>query len=166
MAQAIFITRDDITKFTALNGNVDTDRFIQYIKLAQDIHIQNYLGTDLFNKINDDIVNSTLSGNYLTLLNTYIKPMVIHWAFYEYLPWSGVTIGNKGVFRHTSENAETATPEDLDKLAQKQMNIAQHYTQRFIDYMCNYSSLYPEYNSNSNGDMSPSKNNTFNGWVL
>ena len=43
MAEALFITRDDIVKFTALNGNVDTDKFIQFIKIAQDIHIQNYL---------------------------------------------------------------------------------------------------------------------------
>ena len=46
MAQALFITREDLVKFTALNGNIDTDRFIQWIKVAQDIHIQNYLGTN------------------------------------------------------------------------------------------------------------------------
>lgn len=166
MAQAIFVTRDDITKFTALNGNVDTDKFIQFVKIAQDIHIQNFLGTDLFNKINDDIVSNSLAAPYSTLLSTYIKPMVIHWAFYEYIPFSGVTFANKGVYRHGSENAESLTSEDLDKLAQKQQDIAQHYTQRFIDYMCNNSSTYPEYNSNSNGDMSPSTDNDFNGWML
>ena len=50
MAQAIFITREDLTKSTSLNGNVDVDKFVQYIKISQDIHIQNYLGTDLFEK--------------------------------------------------------------------------------------------------------------------
>lgn len=78
--QALFITRDDIVKFTALNGNIDTDKFIQFIKIAQDIHIQNYLGTKLFNKINDDIVSGDLAAPYTTLLSTYIKPMVIHWS--------------------------------------------------------------------------------------
>ena len=47
MAEALLITRQDVVKFTAMNGNVDTDNFIQYVKIAQDIHIQNYLGTDL-----------------------------------------------------------------------------------------------------------------------
>jgi len=32
-------------KFTALNGNIDTDNFIQWVKVAQDIHMQSYLGT-------------------------------------------------------------------------------------------------------------------------
>ena len=39
MAEALLITRNDIVRFTALNGNVDTDKFIQFIKIAQDIHI-------------------------------------------------------------------------------------------------------------------------------
>ena len=41
MAQALFVTRKDIVKLTAMDGNVDTDKFIQYVKIAQDIHIQN-----------------------------------------------------------------------------------------------------------------------------
>ena len=46
MATALLITRDDLVRFTAVNGNVDTDKFIQFIKIAQDIHIQNYLDED------------------------------------------------------------------------------------------------------------------------
>jgi len=51
MAKALFIKRSDLVKNTSLNSNVDTDKFIQFIDLAQEIHIQNYLGTDLYNKI-------------------------------------------------------------------------------------------------------------------
>ena len=51
MAEALLITRDDLVRFTALNGNIDTDTFIQWIKVAQDIHIQQYTGTELLNKI-------------------------------------------------------------------------------------------------------------------
>ena len=80
MADALFITRKDLVKFSSLNGNVDTDKFLQYIKIAQDIHIQNYLGTDLYNKIQSDIEGSTLTGDYLSLVTEHIKPMLIHWA--------------------------------------------------------------------------------------
>ena len=31
MAQALFVSRDDIVKFTAVNGNVDVDKFIQWV---------------------------------------------------------------------------------------------------------------------------------------
>ena len=106
MAQALFVTRKDVVKFTAMNGNVDTDKFIQYVKIAQDIHIQNYIGTDLYNKIQSDILASSLTGDYLSLVNDHIKPMLIHWSMVEYLPFAAYTVANKGVFKHNSENAE------------------------------------------------------------
>jgi hypothetical protein len=166
MAEALLITRTDLVKFTAMNGNVDTDKFIQYIKIAQDIHIQGYLGTDLLDKIKADIVASTLTGDYLTLVETYVKPMLIHWAMVEYMPFAAYTIANKGVYKHSSENSENVDKIEVDFLIEKERKIAEHYTQRFIDYMCFNQSKFPEYNTNSNGDMYPNTDTNFSGWVL
>ena len=71
MATALFIKRSDLVKNTALNGNVDTDKFIQFIKIAQEVHVRNYLGTDLYDKISADIIADTLTGDYLSLVNDY-----------------------------------------------------------------------------------------------
>jgi hypothetical protein len=166
MAEALLITRKDLVKYTAVNGNVDTDNFIQFIKIAQDIHILNYVGTDLLNKIKSDIIGNTLAGNYETLVETYLKPMLIHWAMVEYLPFASYMISNKGVYKHGAENSQNIEKTEVDFLVEKQRNIAENYTQRFIDYMCNNSSLFPEYNSNSNGDVHPSRTNYSGGWEL
>lgn len=166
MAQALLISRKDIVKFTAMNGNVDTDKFIQFVKIAQDIHIQNYLGTDLLNKIETDILASSLSGSYLTLVTDYVKPMLIHWAMVEYLPFSAYTLANKGVYKHTSENATNVEKEEIDFLIEKERNLAQYYTDRFISYMSFNNDSFPEYNSNSNEDVHPDKDASFEGWVL
>jgi hypothetical protein len=45
MATALWIKREDLVRNTAIGGNVDTDKFIQFIKIAQEIHLQNYTGT-------------------------------------------------------------------------------------------------------------------------
>jgi hypothetical protein len=244
MAEALLITRQDVVKFTAMNGNVDTDNFIQYVKIAQDIHIQNYLGTDLLEKLKSEIIlaysgiptaitisnqgtgyttgtainttsttgtglklNITAAGglitaatidtagtgyavgstatvtggtngavtissiydiptNYKNLLVTYIKPMLIHWAMVEYLPFAAYTIANKGVYKHNSENATNVEKVEIDFLIEKERSIAQHYTERFIDYIAFNNDLFPEYNSNSNGDMYPDTNNNYTGWYL
>jgi hypothetical protein len=166
MADALLITRQDVVKFTAMNGNVDTDNFIQYVKIAQDIHIQNYLGTDLLEKIKQDIVDEDLTGNYLALVVNYVKPMLIHWAMVEYLPFAAYTIANKGVYKHNSENATNVEKVEIDFLIEKERSIAQHYTERFIDYIAFNNDLFPEYNSNSNGDMYPDTNNNYTGWYL
>jgi hypothetical protein len=166
MAEALLISRNDIVKFTALNGNIDTDSFIQWIKVAQDIHIQNYTGTNLLEKIKTDIINNTLAGNYLTLTTVYLKPMLIHWAMVEYLPFSAYTIANKGVFKHTSENATSVEKNEVDFLVEKERMIAQNYTERFITYINFNNSLFPEYSTNSNADMFPSTQNNFTGWYI
>ena len=166
MAQALFITREDIVKFTALSGNIDVDKYTQFIKIAQDIHIQNYLGTKLFNKINDDIVAGTLESPYTTLLSKYIKPIVIHFAMVEYLPFAAYTIANKGVYKHNSENSINAEKNEIDFLVEKERNIAEHYTKRFIDFMSYNQASFPEYYLNSNGDMYPDSDSSFTGWVL
>ena len=166
MAEALLISRNDIVKFTALNGNIDTDSFIQWIKVAQDIHIQNYTGTNLLDKIKTDIINNTLAGNYLTLTNIYLKPMLIHWAMVEYLPFSAYTIANKGVFKHTSENATSVEKNEVDFLVEKERMIAQNYTERFITYINFNNTLFPEYSNNCNADMFPSTQNNFTGWYI
>ena len=166
MAEALLISRNDIVKFTALNGNIDTDSFIQWIKVAQDIHIQNYLGTNLLEKIKKDIINNTLANPYLSLLTTYVKPMLIHWAMVEYLPFSAYTIANKGVFKHTSENATSVEKNEVDFLVEKERMIAQNYTERFITYINFNNSSFPEYSTNSNADMFPSTQNNFTGWYI
>lgn len=167
MAESLLITRNDLVKFTSLNANVDTDKFIQYIKIAQDLHIQNYTGSDLLNKIKTDISNDTLTGDYLSLVTDYLKPMIIHWAMVEYLPFAAYTIANKGIFKHSSENASNANKDEIDFLIEKERNIAQFYTERFVEYMSfNASAKFPEYYTNNNEDMYPDKDANFEGWVL
>ena len=166
MATALFISRTDLVKNSIIDGNVDTDKFIQFIKIAQEIEVQNYLGTDLYNKISADIIAGTLSGDYLNLVNFYVQPMLIWWAQVNYIPYAAYQIKNGGVFKHTSENAESASRSEVDYLVQKARNTAEYYTRRFVEYMNFNSNLFPEYNSNSDSDVSPDNDSLFNGWVL
>jgi hypothetical protein len=244
MAEALLITRNDVVKFTALNGNVDTDNFIQWVKIAQDIDIQRVLGTQLLQKlqaeiilanegiptaisisdpgtgyttatgltttgtgtgltvditaaaglvtvadiddagtgykINDTVIIDggnddaeitidsiyTIPTDYNNLLVTYVKPMLIHFAMSQFLPFAAYTIANKGVYKHNSENSTNVEKNEIDYLVQKELMIAQNYAERFIDYISFNNDLFPEYNTNSNGDMFPSTQNNFTGWFI
>ena len=166
MATALFISRTDLVKNTILDGNVDTDKFIQFIKIAQEIHIQNYLGTDLYNKISADIIANTLAGAYLTLVNKYVQPMLIHYAMADYLPFAAYQVKNGGVFKHQSENSESVEKNEVDYLVNKERDFAEYYTRRMIDYITFNISNFPEYNSNNNEDVYPDKDALFQGWVV
>tara|TARA_R110000868_G_scaffold270813_2_gene530290 strand:+ start:671 stop:1171 length:501 start_codon:yes stop_codon:yes gene_type:complete len=166
MAKALFISTNDLVKYTILNGNVDPDTYTQFIFQAQQVHIQNFLGTKLYNKINNDIVAGTLTDPYLTLLNDYIKLMVVWWSMVEFMPYSAIKISEKGVYKHNSENSTNVDKSEIDFLTEKARDTAQSYTNRFIDYMTFNQVSFPEYNANSNADVYPDKDANFTGWVL
>jgi hypothetical protein len=167
----LFVTPIDIKRNTIINGNLDSNEFMQFIKIAQQIHIQNYLGTQLYDKYSDLIasgdINDPQYASYLSLLTDYIQPMLIHFAMVDYVPFAGVQIKNGGLFKHRSETADVPTKEEVDALTQKYRNFAEFYTRRFIDYMGIYASQnYPEYYLNANADMFPDTKANFVGWKL
>jgi hypothetical protein len=170
MATVLFINRTDLIRNSILDGNVDTDRFIQFIKISQQINIQNYLGSELYDKFtlivgNGDINNAPFA-DYKELLNEYIQPMLIWFAQVDYFPFAAYQVKNGGVFKHTSESAETVSKNEVDYLVEKARTHADWYSRRFIDYMTFNQSKFPEYTTNTNDDIYPSYDATFNGWVL
>ena len=166
MATALFISRTDLVKNTVIDGNTDTDSFIQFVKIAQEIHIQNYLGTKLYNRIASDIIADTLTGDYLTLVTDYVQPMLIHYAMVDYLPFAAYQVKSGGIFKHSSENAETVSKDEVDYLVQKEREFAEYYTRRFVDFICFDSSKFPEYTQNTESDVYPDKDTNNSNWVL
>lgn len=164
--EALLIARTDIAKYTSLDGNIDYDKILPFVKYAQDIWIQQYTGTNLLVKIKNDILNDTLSGNYLSIVNTFLKPMLIHFTMVEYLPFASFQISNQGVNQRTVENGQVATQENIQYLTEKYKRIAENYAQRFIDYMNFNNNLFPEYLNNNNEKINPQQENYLGGWHI
>jgi hypothetical protein len=171
MAKALFITTKDIKRYSVLSGNVDPDKFIYMVEIAQDTEVQNYLGTKLLEKLQALIIAGTINdpanASYKTLLETYVKPMTIYWALVCYMPFAAYTVANGGVYKHTSESSVTVEKDEVDYLVEKYRDIAQFYTNNFIDFMVYNQNTYPEYNANTQDDTYPDTSNAdFGGWVL
>jgi hypothetical protein len=162
----LFISPEDLVKRTAINGNVDRDQMIQFIKIAQDIHVQALLGTALYNRLKTDVLNNTLAGNYETLLEDYVQDVLVHYSMTEILPFLAYKVSNGGVFKKQSENSEGIEKSELEYLIQRERDIAEHYGRRLVSYLTFYGSLTPEYYENQNGEMYPTDGQSFNGWYM
>ena len=132
MAQkALFITINELKRKSIIDGNVDADKLIQFIEVAQDTHIQNYLGGKLYTKLQNLIINDEINdaGNsdYKNLLDTYIKPMLTWFTQSSYIPFAMYQISNGGVFKHRSENAETISLEEMRMMLAKVTETAEFY---------------------------------------
>lgn len=171
MAQkALFVTIKDIKQKSIIGGTVDPEKIVQFVEVAQDTHIQNYLGGKLYNKMQELIINDTIddaaNADYKHLLETYVKPMLIWYTQADYMPFSAFQISNGGVYRHTSENSQLASMEELNMLTRSALETAEFYTRRFMDYMDFNSVLFPEYTSTANEEMHPDRDVNFGGIYL
>lgn len=168
--KALFVTVVDIKKKSIISGSVDPDKIVQFVEVAQDTHIQNYLGGKLYLKMQqlilDEEIYLPININYLHLLETYIQPMLIWYTQADYIPFSAFQVGNGGVFRHTSANSQVASMEEINMLTRRALETAEFYTRRFMDYMDFNSELFPEYTSTANEEMHPDKDVNFGGIYL
>lgn len=164
--KALFISQKDLVRHTAISGNLDFDRVVHYIEIAQDIHIQGLLGTNLYAKLQSDVLNNTLTGEYETLMKEYIKPTLAQYAMLEFLPFAPYSVNNKGIYKATSENAALPERAELIVMIESTRDIAQHYATRLVDRLVNYPNTYPEYLVNTKDQMNPTRDTDFGGWNI
>ena len=84
----------------------------------------------------------------------------------NYIPFAAYSIKNGGVFKGSSETAETVNKNEVDYLVDKAREYANYYSTRLVDYLQFNTDLFPEYNSNTDNDIHPDTDTTFKGWVL
>ena len=169
--KALFITIQDLKAKSIISGSTDADKLIHFIEVAQDIHIQNYLGGNLYDKLQALILSGDIdlpaNSDYKSLRDVYIKPMLIWFTQSEYFPFSMFKVDNGGVSKHRGEESDVVNFTDIDRMMSKINDRAEFYTRRFLDYIAFNSSKYPEYTNNQNGDMYPDKDaDEFSSWVL
>jgi hypothetical protein len=142
--ETLLIRPSQITEFTPLGGNVDVDKYVPCIYDVQITVIEPLLGTELYEKVRDDFDAETLSGLYLTLYESYIKPILRHQVFAEYVEIGQYTVANGGIFKHTPTDATIVEKSEIQYLAQTQRSKAQLYIERARKWLCQ--NPLPEYN--------------------
>jgi len=162
----LFISTDRIKKDTALGGSVDDNLLLPYILMAQDRYILPVLGTDLNAKLISDIQGSSLSGAYLTLLQTYIQPSLVQYSFATVLPFLRLRMVNNSVVTMSSEQGSSVSHEELKPLINASIDQAEFYRERLIDYIQNNTSSFPEYSTNTGADLTPTTQNYYAGLNL
>jgi hypothetical protein len=162
----LFVTVADFKRYTPIGGNVDEDKIIPHIKVTQDTVVLQIIGTQLFQKIANDILANTITGDYETLLNEFIRYVVIHYSaanFYKFHPYD---IGNAGITKHQGDTTVTVDKSEVDTLVATQSAIADNYRKRLIDHLVYYSSRYPEFTAAQKDGVWPSGERQSSQWVL
>lgn len=157
--EILLIRPSEITAYTPMGGNVDVDKYIPCILDVQVTVIEPLLGTKLYEKIKQDFQDETLEGDYQVLFTNYLRPILRHQVFAEYVEIGSYTVANGGIFKHAPENSETVNKAELQYLAQTQRSKAQMYIERAERWL--RSNPLPEYSGSCNKDIKVS-----GGWFL
>jgi hypothetical protein len=148
MAYALFINRNDIIKNTPLQGAIDADALLPFVRTAQDKYLKNLLGTILFDYLQAQIIANTvdnLSVYYQDLLDDYIKNTLMWYSAVEYIPFSSVQFKSNGSVKQQSEQGIAPSKSEIDYLLTKAMNNADYYALRLQNYLIAYSQNIPQY---------------------
>ena len=162
----LFISTDRLKKDTSLGGSVDDNLLFPYILMAQDRYILPILGTDLNNKLISDIQGSSLAGAYLTLLQTYVQPALVQFAFATVLPFLRLRMVNNSIVTMNTEQGSSVSHQELKPLIAASIDQAEFYRERLIDYLRNNTSSFSEYSSNTGADLAPTTQNYYAGLNL
>ena len=160
----LYISSTRLKKDSAIGGSVSDDLIMPYILLAQDMSILPILGTDLDAKLKSDIQGSSLTGAYKTLVETYIQPALVQFAFVSLVPYLRLRfVNNAVVVMGATDQSASATYDDLKPVMDTATDAAEFYRQRCIDYLRNNSNSFPEYSSNTGADLDPTTRNYYAG---
>ena len=156
--EILLINEDVLKKYTPLTDAVDPNLIRPCIYVAQDMYLQNFLGTNLINKIKDDVANDTLADQYEILLNEYILKLLIWWTMVELYPSLLYKHDNGNLVSRQSEDTTPVTKGEMESLKEKARENARFYTNRMVNYLRFNSSLFPEYTNNTNDNIFPDRN--------
>lgn len=161
---AKFMDVSYVKQNTIIDDNVDNDLIEKFIRISQDLNIQQMLGNNLYVKLQNDIVNNALTGFYYNLVVDYVMPAQAQWVIWHIIPFINYRLTNINVAKKNSDNSQPAEVSELQYIRENQRNTAEFYNQRIREYIINNLNSFPEYSQSFGIDViRPKRTTYFNG---
>jgi hypothetical protein len=144
-AKTLIIDENYIKKNSSLNGAVDANLIYASMYVAQIKNVQPYLGTALYEKILSDIAAGTLAGDYLDLVTKKLADVCCWWTMIELIPKLTYKYDNGSLQQRISEDSTPISDAQMKDEIDRARHNAEFFTRNLIEYLCEKSSLFPEY---------------------
>jgi len=155
MVEALFIDDDYLKTYSPLGKSIDVDEIYPFVQNAQNVYIQDILGTPLYNDLVSKVANNISFTPIEWELVDLCSRSLVYWTVYMALPHIFLKIRNAGVVKTNSQNTENADLNELKYLRNDMKDLAEFYNTRIVNFLCDKSNQFPLYNAVSK-DMYPS----------
>lgn len=158
---ALLVSENRMKDWTALDNNTRVEEITPFIINAQDVYLQDTLGTKFYTRLKDGIINADLTPDEEHILNEYIAPTLMQYALYLMLPTIKYKIVEKGILSGTSEETGATTLDELKYLRQSTLDLAEFYNKRLLEFLIDNPGMFEFYTSPGTKGMYPNRRNPY-----
>jgi hypothetical protein len=138
-----FISSTFLKEHTPINENVDDKILKNAIQEAQEIYIRDVVGSGIYNELQTQAFNNTLSTANKTLLDSYIAPCLKYYTLTESMLPMTFKMLNKTLGTRTSDNTQPVTIDEMTMVERRYRDKAEYYAQRLREFLQANSTIYP-----------------------
>lgn len=158
----LFITENDIKKWTPASYNVDAKELFSHSVDAQTIKIQELLGSAFYNELYTNFLDNNLSPEEDKLIKDFIVPSLVWRSLHYAIPFLSNKILNKGVIKYTDENGNQSLRGEmgyLRNIINERATWRENIMVKFIYQNINDYPTFEENMCNNKQLINPSKKN-------
>lgn len=161
MENVLLVSEQRMKQWTSLDNNIRIDLLTPSIIQAQDIYIQDTLGTKFYKRLKAGVIANDLTTNESTFLKDYVGPCLIQYALYLLLPNLKYKMVEAGIVNGTSEETQATTLEEMQYLRESALDTAQFYNQRMLEYLIDNPGMFADYTNPGTDGMYPNKDTPY-----
>ena len=152
METILLVSEQRMKQWTALDKNIRIDVLTPSILNAQEIYIQDSLGTHFFDRLKEGVYLDDLTVDEEMFLKDYVGPTLMQYALYLLLPNLKYKMVEKGILNGTSEETQPTTLQELEYLREATMDTAQFYDRRMRQFLTQHPNMFQQWLTwNGNG---------------
>lgn len=161
METVLLVSEQRMKQWTSLDNNIRIDVLTPSILQAQDIYIQDTLGTAFYTRLKQGVVQNDLTADESLFLKDYVGPCLIQYALYLLLPSLKYKMVEKGILNGTSEETQPTTLDEMKYLRESAMDTAEFYNKRMLEFLQDNPGMFTLYTNPGIDGMMPNKRNPY-----
>ena len=148
MRNVLLLSEDMLKTNSEISDNLYGKSLLPAIRTAQDLYLEEYLGSCLYEKILDLVGDGSIMAPenvaYKDLLDDFITPFLIERVIADLIPVVGSKIANLGIYQSRDEYTDNVSSADVSRLQNLHVIKANHYAKRMQLFLKSNRTAYPE----------------------
>lgn len=145
MTNIYFISEKTLREESLINDNVDSSFILSAIRTAQDINLQEVIGTALFNSLKDQVVTGTFKSPYYErLMDEFIQPYLVNQIMSAIVIPIHYKFRNAGIVTNNDQHFQSSQLKDVEYVKTHYEHLAVFNANRIVEFLINNKEQFDE----------------------